>query len=142
MLKIAGTDFTIEMEEELYSDKENPVIIEVLKHNLQLLPRPEYTDDEKEFVIKLAETLPKGAEKKVASFYNIDREQIEDHLHMGLVQKDDLIYLPADDAGNVSQEVPFGTFLVSLPPVGMPMHCWQVTARRQQYRQQMYDACS
>ena len=126
--KIAGTDFTIEMEEELYSDKENPVIIEVLKHNLQLLPRPEYTDDEKEFVIKLAETLPKGAEKKVASFYNIDREQIEDHLHMGLVQKDDLIYLPADDAGNVSQEVPFGTFLVSLPPVGMPMHCWQVTA--------------
>lgn len=126
--KIAGTDFTIEMEDELYSDKENSVIVEVLKHNLQLLPRPEYTDGEKEFAAKLAETLPEGAEKRVASFYNIDKEQIENHLHMGVVEKDDLIYLPADDAGNVSQQVPFGTFLISLPPVGMPMHCWQMTA--------------
>lgn len=126
--KIAGTDFSIEMEDELYSDKENPVIVEVLRQNMSFLPKPEYTAEEKAFATKLAETLPEGAEKKIAAFYDIDGDSIDCHMHMGMVEKDELIYLPADDAGNVSQQVPFGSFLLSMVPVGMPMHCWQVAA--------------
>lgn len=126
--KMSVTTCTVEIEDELYSDLENRVVLDTLLKNMKALPKLAFTEEELNFAQHMAQTLPLGAKKKVADFYAIADEDLTGPLHTGIFVQDNLIYLPADDAGNISRKAPFGTFLVTLPPVGMPMHCWQVTA--------------
>lgn len=126
--KMSGTNYSWEIEDEMYSDLENQIILDRIEENMKSLEKILYTDEEIKFVTELAKTLPSGAEEKVRNFYCIPEEDVKSNMHIGIISAEDLIYLPSDDAGNISHEVPFGTFLISLAPIGMPMHCWQVTA--------------
>lgn len=125
---MSGTDMHYEVIEELYNDLENTVLVDVILANMEEMGRVEYTPQELQFSQELAGTLAEGAAGRVAEFYSIPEEDMTGCLHTGIVKKDELIYLPSDDAGNISWMTPFGTFLATMTPVGMPMHCWQATA--------------
>lgn len=126
--KMTGTEFSISVEDDLNSDMENHVVLDAILANMKALPKLSFTEEEFSLANAMADTLPSGAKEKISSFYSIGEEDMTGPLHTGIFVQDKLFYLPADDAGNISRKAPFGTFLVTLVPVGMPMHCWQVTA--------------
>lgn len=125
---MSKTEMTYSLHDELYEDLENTVMVDTIKKNMEEIGMYQLTEEEKEFTSKLAETMFPGAREKTAAYYDIPDEEICAGMHTGLVNKDKLFYLPSDDAGLLSWMAPFGTFLVSMVPVGMPMHCWQATA--------------
>ncbi len=117
------TEYTITDKVLYYEDLENSILIDLLEKNMKELGPIPFIEEKFDYLKKLSETFPPRAQKRTVDFYQIPENEMHKGVHTGIVHQDELIYLPSDDAGNVSVRAPFGTFLVAVPPVGMPMHC-------------------
>lgn len=125
---MSKTEMSYSVADAMYEDLENRVLIDTIKKNMEEIGMFALDKEERLFVETLGKTMFPGAHEKTKNYYDISDGEICAMMHTGLVDKDQLFYLPSDDAGRISWLAPFGSFLVSMVPIGMPMHCWQAAA--------------
>lgn len=110
----------------------NKVLSDILYKNLEEVGPPKFSDEERQFAKKIADTFPKGQKEKMIESYSIPKPEKAVKLDLA-----DYVAPPADegkvlpgstDVGDVSAKVPTAQCLASTFVLGTALHSWQAVA--------------
>jgi aminobenzoyl-glutamate utilization protein B len=130
--KMVGTTHKVTFLSGVHNGMENRVLGEVAISNMREIGAPKYSEEEKKFAAKLAETIPR--EKKRIGLMN---SSLPDAMNLMDVNLDRRIYDPvgegtkgggSSDVADVAWNTPTVQFRTAYTIVGAPGHSWQNTA--------------
>lgn len=111
-----------------YEILENEVLFDLTLKNMNEMPIPKYTEEEKKFVAQIQESLDPATVEFERKKFSCDEGSF---IHEGVLSKEKAMTVKltgSSDVGDVSWNMPMAIFLTATWTVGVPPHSWQATA--------------
>ena len=107
----------------------NDVLCDLARKNFEEMKMSQYTEEEKELVKALAESLPPEQVQKGRE--NIGFKDEMSYIHNGVIPRELAAYYSitgSSDIGDVSWLMPFSTIFTATWPIGVNAHTWQAAS--------------
>jgi aminobenzoyl-glutamate utilization protein B len=129
---MVGSTHKVDMLTAIYNLLPNRVLVDLVTKNLREIGPPTYTEEEREWAKKLAESIPK--EKKIRSLKRSERPDWESlvDVYVDTTTPDPWtegqVMGGSTEVGDVSWIIPTVFFTTASAVLGSPGHSWQITA--------------